>query len=426
MAREADRVSFATIFFRHDAAVLLTRSCGPTEADDEAFEGEWDAVTIRVDAMPATVQDRLRSRPEIPPDATLVEVGEPCSIPVANGREATAVPVLFDCQSRTFDVPADATDREWVPPTEILRRETRDGLWEAYDRVRPTPETLRTDTEHGSGYISIRAMEVVRDAAGAIAGGEARPDDEWAAIAETTEDVLAARPSMAALTNRVNRILWRASDDRRAAAVESIAVEELETALRADERAASEAAAIVDDDVVLTLSRSGTVLPALTSGPERVIVAESRPAREGIGVAERVADAGIDVTVCVDAAIAHVLATEPVDAVLVGADTILRDGTLVNKVGSRGAAIAAAAEGIPVYVVTATDKISPAGTPTLEDGPDEEVYDGDRRVDVSNPTFDTTPPPHLTGLVTEDGILDLSAVRDVADAHAEHAAWDRA
>jgi translation initiation factor 2B subunit (eIF-2B alpha/beta/delta family) len=416
-----DRVSFATIFFRHDAAVLLTRSRGSMEAEG----GTWDAVTVPVDATSTTVRDRLGAEPEIPPDATLVEVGEPYSRPVPDDRDAATIPVLFDCRSRAFELPVDATDSEWVSPTEILRREARDGLWEAYDRVRPTPETLRTDAEHGSGYISIRAMEVVRDAAGVLAAAEDRTDDEWAAIAEIADEVLDARPSMAALANRVNRILWRASDDRSAATVESIAIEEIQTALRADERAASQAGSIVDDATVLTLSRSGTVLPALTSGPERVIVAESRPAREGIGVAERVSDAGIDVTVCVDAAIAHVLATEPIDAVLLGADTVLRDGTLVNKVGSRAAAIAAATEEVPVYVVTATDKISPARTPTLEDGPKNEIYDGDRRIDVSNPTFDATPPRYLTGIVTEDGILEPPDVEAVADVHAERSDWDR-
>ena len=391
----------------------------------EAEGGTWDAVTVPVDATSTTVRDRLGAEPEIPPDATLVEVGEPYSRPVPDDRDAATIPVLFDCRSRAFELPVDATDSEWVSPTEILRREARDGLWEAYDRVRPTPETLRTDAEHGSGYISIRAMEVVRDAAGVLSAAEDRTDDEWAAIAEIADEVLDARPSMAALANRVNRILWRASDDRSAATVESIAIEEIQTALRADERAASQAGSIVDDATVLTLSRSGTVLPALTSGPERVIVAESRPAREGIGVAERVSDAGTDVTVCVDAAIAHVLATEPIDAVLLGADTVLRDGTLVNKVGSRAAAIAAATEEVPVYVVTATDKISPARTPTLEDGPKNEIYDGDRRIDVSNPTFDATPPRYLTGIVTEDGILEPPDVEAVADVHAERSDWDR-
>ncbi|MFO7925460.1 MAG: initiation factor 2B [Halobacteriota archaeon] len=416
-----DRAPFATIFFRHDAAVLLTRYHGSIEV----FEGAWDAVTVPISGTSTPIRDRLRARPEIPSDATLVEVGEPYSIPASDNHDVVTLPVLFECQSRAFEIPGAATDAEWIPPTEILRRETRPGLWEAYDRVRPTPETLRTDTEHGSGYISIRAMEVVRDAAGAIAGGEVHSDDEWTAIAGVAEEVLAARPSMAAVANRVNRVLWRASDDRRAAAVESRAIEELESALRADERAAREAASIVDDAVVLTLSRSGTVLPALRGGPERVLIAESRPAREGIEVAERVSDSGTDVTVFVDAAIAHVLAEERIDAVVFGADTVLRDGTLVNKVGSRGAAIAAGGEEVPVYAVTATDKISPSRTPTFERGPAEEIYRGEHRIDVANPTFDATPPSEITGFVTEDGLFEPSDVTELAATHAEHAVWNR-
>jgi hypothetical protein len=53
------------------------------------------------------------------------------------------------------------------------------------------------------------------------------------------------------------------------------------------------------------------------------------------------------VTVHTDAAVAHVLATHDVDAVVVGADAVLSDGRVVNKTGTRAAAIAAANEGGP-------------------------------------------------------------------------------
>ena len=121
-------------------------------------------------------------------------------------------------------------------------------------------------------------------------------------------------------------------------------------------------------------ARSPAAEPVVRGGaPGGGVVAESRPDREGIGVAERVAEAGVESAVCVDAAIAHVLATGSVDAVVLGADTVLADGTLINKVGSRAVAIAADEAEVPVYVVTSSDKISPDRTPAFEAGPTEAV-----------------------------------------------------
>ena len=428
--------STAVAFCRHDAEVLLTRYRGPIAA----FDGRWAGVV-------APASERI----DPPEGATLVRTGDPFTLG-AEEAELTVRPALFDCPTRDVDLPDGATDWKsesesepdstskpepepdstsepesesaWVPPTEIHDRETVPGLWRAYDRVRPTPATLSSDTEHGSAYLSIRAMEVVRDTAGTLRAEGVAAEAAWGELTTVAEDVIAARPSMAALRTRVDRVLSRAAaGDRTAATVESIATEGIEAALDADRRAAEAAATRVEGATVLTLSRSGTVLPLLETAPDRVIVAESRPAREGVGVAERVAEAGVESAVCVDAAVPHVLATEPVDAVVLGADTVLADGTLVNKVGSRGAAIAAREAGVPVYVVTARDKISPGRTPAFESGPADAVYDGDRAIGVHNPTFDATPPACVTAVVTEDGRLDRAEVAAVADEHAALAAW---
>ena len=409
-----DPSSVAVSFLRHDAEILLTRYRGPIEA----FDGRWAGLVAPVGGS-ADVPEGAG----LPGNPIPVRTGDPFTVG-ADGTECTIHPALFECHSRDVDLPDGATDPDWVPPTEIHRRETGPGLWQAYDRVRPTPATLSADAEHGSGYISIRAMEVVRDIAGALRAEGVEADAAWADLTAVAEDVLAARPSMAALRTRVDRALSRAAaGDRTPSTVESIAIEAIDAALDADRRAAEAARPVVRGETVLTLSRSGTVLAVLCGAPERVLVAESRPGGEGVGVAERVADAGVESAVCVDAAIAHVLATEPVDAVLLGADTVLADGTLVNKVGSRAAAIAADEAGVPVYVVTSSDKISPDRTPTLEAGPAEAVYDGDRALDVHNPTFDATPPASIAGFLTDDGRLDPTEVADVAAEHAALAAW---
>ncbi len=193
------------------------------------------------------------------------------------------------------------------------------------------------------------------------------------------------------------------------------ALSNVDRALAADEAAAKNASERLEGSVA-TLSRSGTVLEALrTSEPSRVFVAESRPAREGIDVAETLAETTASaVTVHTDAATAYVLAGEDVDRVVVGADTVLPDGAVVNKTGTRALAIAADREGIPVSVVAATDKVSTREAVNLESGDRSAVYAGDASIDVLNPTFDVTPADCVSEIVTERGALEPDAVGDLA------------
>jgi translation initiation factor 2B subunit (eIF-2B alpha/beta/delta family) len=136
-------------------------------------------------------------------------------------------------------------------------------------------------------------------------------------------------------------------------------------------------------------------------------------------VAEKLAES-LDMTVTLDAGVSHVMAA--VDCVLVGADTILADGSVINKVGTKTAAVAAAREEVPVYVVAAADKISVSDEPILE-SIEREVITNDERVSVDCPLFDRTPPDLVTGVITEDGILDTAAIEKQANEHKRRARW---
>jgi translation initiation factor 2B subunit (eIF-2B alpha/beta/delta family) len=118
-----------------------------------------------------------------------------------------------------------------------------------------------------------------------------------------------------------------------------------------------------------------------------------------------------------------VLGERAIDRVVVGADAVLPDGSVRNKTGTRGAAVAAATEGVPVDAVAAADKIATGATVAGETGPEEAVYDGDAAIDVENPTFDHTPAEFVTGVVTERGVLDADEVAEVADEYRTLSAW---
>ena len=412
-----DEAAVVTCFLRNRGEVLLLR-----RADDaETYPGRWGTVTgyVEDDDPIATATVEIREETGLgADDVELVRAGEPFAVRDPGiGREWRVHPFLFDADGRDVTTNEESAAAEWTSPTEILRRETVPDLWRSYERVAPTVETVAGDHEHGSAYVSIRALEVLRDAAGSAA---ASGDGDLAPVVEVAEALLDARPSMAALGNRVNRAMAGADTPE---AVEAAATAGIERAYAADEAAAREAAALLDGGTALTLSRSGTVLAALRDGASAAIVAESRPAREGVGVAEALADAGLEVTLCTDAAVAHLLAERDVDAVVVGADAVLPDGRVVNKTGTRAVALAAAREGVPCYVIAASDKVRAGDEVHLEAGDPAAVYDGEAGVEAANPTFDVTPADLVAGVVTERGVLDADGVAAVAEEHRELAAW---
>jgi len=400
-----------TCFLRHRTHVLLGRRSDTVGT----YAGRWAGISGYVEGDPADAEaDASREiREETGVEsATFVRAGDPLDVR-DDDRTWTVHPFLFEVASRDVGPNEEIAAHEWVSPPAIRERETVPGLWDAYAAVAPTAETVATDDTHGSAWISVRALEVLRDRA-AVAGATD-------AVVAVARELRAARPSMAAVANRVNRVMAEA--DRTPAAIRERAQQAAEAALDANDAAAAFAAERCSASVV-TLSRSGTVLAALRTAEPSVLIGESRPAREGVDVAAALADDGLDVTLTTDAALSSELAERAPDAVLVGADAVLADGSVVNKVGTRGLAIAAAREGVPVYVVAAADKVRPDERFEGETGADADLYGGTAPVTVSNPIFDRTPADLVAGVITERGILDAAAVGDVAAEQQKHARWD--
>ncbi|MCU4927030.1 NUDIX domain-containing protein [Halobacteria archaeon AArc-dxtr1] len=434
-AHALEETHVVTAFLRNRGEVLLARRSDAVGT----YRGRWGGVSGFAEGDPdEQVLAEIEEETGLGEAANLVRSGRPIRVTDDElGREWVVHPYLFDCATREVALSEEHDAAEWGSPTAILDpaddRETVPGLWTAYERIAPTVRTIAADDERGAAALSIAALQVIRDRAGLLlaerADSGASPADEREELAALARQLLEARPAMAVMRNRVNRAMADALGDeepgedtstddptaRGARAVHQAALVGIDRALTADDDAAATAAERIDGRVA-TLSRSGTVLAAIREGePARVFVAESRPADEGVAVAEELAGDGPPVTLHTDAAVAHVLATESVDRVVVGADAIRSDGAVVNKAGTRALAIAAAREGVSVSVVAATDKITPREELSLESGPQNAVYDGNATVDVLNPTFDVTPTDCVTEYLTERGALDVDGVAAVAD-----------
>jgi methylthioribose-1-phosphate isomerase len=104
-----------------------------------------------------------------------------------------------------------------------------------------------------------------------------------------------------------------------------------------------------------------------------------------------------------------------VDAVIVGADRIARNGDVANKIGTYTHAVLAKQHGVPFYVAAPANTFdlsleSGAGIP-IEERKREELAEFNGRmtvpdgVSVWNPAFDVTPADLISGIITERGVI---------------------
>ena len=407
-----------TVFLRNRGDVLLLHR----SPDVGSYAGLWGTVAGHVEAD----DPRASALAEIAEETGLSEddvslVREGPSFPVEDVDRDTrwiVHPFLFETSTRDVTLNWETTDASWTSPTTLLRRDTVPELWTSYRRVAPSIVQLTDDTTHGSAYLSLRALEILRDRAALLATTDA-PDveDVRSRLVATAARLLDARPSMAAVANRIHRVMDASGPEPSPASVENQAHAAIERAIDAETQAARTASDRVAGKRVLTLSRSGTVREALqTAEPApSVLVAESRPGAEGVRVAETLSNT-LDVTLIPDAAVAKILADEPVDLVLVGADTVLPSGTVFNKVGTRGAALAANREDVPFYATFAVDKIATDEEAAPgEDADPRSVYEGPAPLQVSAPRFDTTPGDLVTGFLTDRGVCEVADAEPIAE-----------
>src|SRR5262245_21102266 len=276
-------------------------------------------------------------------------------------------------------------------------------------------EAIKADNRSGAAEILRKAAAVYADASGSQAGLSRQ--GSVLIVGMISSALREAQPAIAPLLNltkEVDSVIQRSGGDRELELAAKTALEFAESASRKAAASAVRGAQLISENsVVLTHSRSSTVLAALldaASGGRRftLLATESRPMLEGRQLAEAVSSTGIDVSIMVDAAAALVMDT--VDLVLVGADRVTAEH-VVNKIGTRMIALAARDLGIPIYCLADTSKfIRDPPTAPQANAPDAEVWpDHPPAVSVINQYFEEVPVGLFTAIVTESGpLLELT------------------
>ncbi len=150
---------------------------------------------------------------------------------------------------------------------------------------------------------------------------------------------------------------------------------------------------------------------------------ETRPRFQGRITAESLKRHGIPATMVVDSAAPWLISNHSgddvkVDWVLLGADSIGRDGSILNKIGSFGIALSAHDSKLPVYVAATVLKTDWGGESRIERRRVDEVWAGaPKGVRLVNYAFDRVPPEYLTGFITEFGLVKPRQVGQLARRH---------
>ena len=147
----------------------------------------------------------------------------------------------------------------------------------------------------------------------------------------------------------------------------------------------------------------------------KVINTETQPRLQGRRTANELLEAGIEVIQVIDSAMRWAIKHFQVDLILIGADSITSEGTVLNKIGSRLLALVAHEENIPFYVASPLLKYNPEtnlGTlEKIEMRDAKEIWENPPKgIQILNPAFETIRRRYIDGLITEAGIFASSHV----------------
>jgi ribose 1,5-bisphosphate isomerase len=283
--------------------------------------------------------------------------------------------------------------------------------------VHETAEAIDTMEIRGAAAIADAVARALRTQA--RASDADTPADFRSELRAAARTLFETRPTAVSLPNALRYVLHGMEGGTVADLQESVETTVAEFCVRLEHAQADlgevGANRLRDGDVVMTHCHSTDALACIEAAVDQgkeleAIVKETRPRNQGHITAEQLSNMGVPVTLIVDSAARHYL--NDVDHVLVGADSIAADGSVINKIGTSGLAVNARDRGTPVMVAAQTLKLHPATltghTVDIETRDVSEVIDEEARAAignpvVENPAFDVTPPRYVDAIVTERG-----------------------
>ena len=404
-----------TAFLLADGKILLLRR----SAKVGSHRGKWSAVSGYLEGNEQPIHRAVTEiREEVGLSGEQIDLIRVGDILRALDEETDTVwvvlPFLFEAKSTTVHLDWENTEYRWVDQKSLSSYQTVPKLNETFDRVSFDPQAIpeamsgvlrgideiAMDRVHGASFLGRRAVELLVTTAKA---SDAKDLGElFSHLLLASLKLRRSQPAMANVWNLTGELLHLVNRDRGSAAstrdlkvrVAEFGQQIIERAEEAAEDAARNTVRLLPDGgSILTHSYSSTVLRALELGSKsgkafEVYATESYPGMEGTRLAKDLIASGVQVKLIPDSTVGSTISS--INLVLTGADSVLTDGSLVHKIGTRNIAADAKEHGIPFCSVCETTKFS------IQDFLGEKPK-------ILEEIFDVTPAEYISTFITEQG-----------------------
>jgi translation initiation factor eIF-2B subunit delta len=274
---------------------------------------------------------------------------------------------------------------------------------------------LRTDNLSGASELIFKALDIVKSQLKLVEDPNENIKD---IILDLAKRIINSRPSMAPLINAIGYILQNSESLNKKAINESL------TQFDKDRISRNK---VLEENFyeflnlnakphckLILISYSSTIINLLEKFNNfnlELYILESRPLLEGQRTAE-ILSKFFKTHLIIDAAIGKFI--DQIDFALIGVDSILKDGSIINKIGTYPLALLAKVNKKGVYAVCDSLKYnlrSHFGEPILiEEKPLNEIYNKEIInvfLVVQNYYFDITPPKYISNIISNLGILSV-------------------
>jgi len=165
------------------------------------------------------------------------------------------------------------------------------------------------------------------------------------------------------------------------------------------------------EQILVTAKKSGKKF--------HVFNTETRPLFQGRITAKKLLKVGIKTTMVIDSSAGFLISQYSgkelmMDKIILGADAILENGSVINKIGSYGIAAAARHEKIPVYIAAPLLKFYPKSWIKIEERSPKEIWpEAPKKLKIINLAFDLVPAHWIAGIICEAGIIKPNKIRNL-------------
>ncbi len=284
--------------------------------------------------------------------------------------------------------------------------------------LKETAAKIKSMEIRGAGRIARAAAAELRDYAERLAADDIDEFNEKMNFA--AELLVSTRPTAVSLPNAVRAVMRYkgATVDEARMDIQRLADEFISGSENSVKRIGEIGAKRVrDGDAIMTHCNSSAAISIMAAahaqGKEITVIAtESRPRMQGLLTIRQLDKLGIPTSLIVDSAVRYFI--KEVDLVVMGADAVTVNGSVINKIGTSQLAMAAHEARKNVIIAAETYKFSPrtllGELVEIEERDSDEVISREKlaefpNVRVRNPAFDVTPREYIDLICTEVGAI---------------------